>query len=138
NGLQAFSYRSAAPGQSRHGFRGEPWNGDKGASKYYTQPMLAMTLDDLVERFGLPAPTHVKIDVDGAERHVLAGATRTLSDVSVRSLMIEIDVECGDEICQRLNSFGLSLRSRYQSTSSRRDAPWYGLFERASGTEGPA
>ena len=138
NGLQAFSYRSAAPGQSRHGFRGELWNGNERGSKYYTQPMLAMTLDDLVERFGLPAPTHVKIDVDGAERHVLAGATRTLSDASVRSLMIEIDVECGDEVCQRLNSFGLSLCSRYQSTSSRRDAPWYGLFERASGEEGLA
>ena len=130
NGLQAFSHRSLEPGQSRHGFSGTPWSPGEGASKYYTQPMLAMTLDDLVERFGLPAPTHVKIDVDGAERQVLEGATRTLSDASVQSLMIEIEVGYRDEIRRRLDSFGFRLRSKYRSTSGHARAPSYALFER--------
>jgi FkbM family methyltransferase len=132
NGLQAFSYRSPGPGQSRHDFSGTPWRAGEATSKHYTQPMLAMALDDLVQQFGLPSPTHIKIDVDGAERQVLEGATRTLSDASVRSLMIEIDAGSGDDINRRLESLGWRLRSKYQNTAGKVHAPWYGLFERAS------
>jgi hypothetical protein len=37
----------------------------------------------------VPLPTHIKIDVDGIEAKVVAGATETLKKSGVRSLLIE-------------------------------------------------
>lgn len=53
--------------------------------------MLGISLDDLVERFGLPVPTHAKIDTDGHELEVLRGAERTLARPEWRSLLVEVD-----------------------------------------------
>jgi FkbM family methyltransferase len=53
-----------------------------------SQAALAITLDDFVSRFGAPPPVHVKIDVDGHEEHVLAGAGAALA-TSVRTLCLE-------------------------------------------------
>lgn len=50
--------------------------------------VMVWRLDDLLRAFpDLPAPTAMKIDTDGNEPDVLAGATLTLA--SVRSLMVE-------------------------------------------------
>jgi hypothetical protein len=43
------------------------------------QPVMAFRLDDLVTQLKLPLPKHLKLDVDGFENRVLAGATRTLT-----------------------------------------------------------
>jgi FkbM family methyltransferase len=43
------------------------------------EPVLACRLDDLLRWYGLPRPTRLKIDVDGAEAKVLAGALETLT-----------------------------------------------------------
>jgi FkbM family methyltransferase len=55
------------------------------------QRILAMRLDDAVSRFALPRPSHIKIDVDGAELEVLHGAPETLEYPGLNSLLIEID-----------------------------------------------
>lgn len=55
------------------------------------QGAISMTLDGLVESGALPVPNHIKIDVDGFEWKVLAGATRTLARPEVRSVLIETD-----------------------------------------------
>lgn len=47
------------------------------------------TLDDICERYTLPRPTHIKIDVDGIEHLILDGALNVFS--SVKSVMIEVD-----------------------------------------------
>lgn len=47
------------------------------------------TLDGFREALGLPAPSFVKIDVEGFERQVLAGAQKTL-ETARPTLMIEI------------------------------------------------
>ena len=39
----------------------------------------------------MPAPTHIKIDVDGFEHKVIAGARRTLKGSSVKSILVEIN-----------------------------------------------
>ncbi len=41
--------------------------------------VLAFRLDDLVRSFGLPMPTRIKLDVDGVEDKVLAGAVDVLA-----------------------------------------------------------
>jgi Methyltransferase FkbM domain len=52
------------------------------------------TASCLVERLdaiaGLPDPTHIKVDVDGGQRAVLAGAGETLAKVSLREVLIEM------------------------------------------------
>ncbi|MFZ9730435.1 MAG: FkbM family methyltransferase, partial [Ilumatobacteraceae bacterium] len=56
----------------------------------YRQGSIGMRLDDFLA--GLPfRPTHIKIDVDGNEGEVLAGASRTLQDSELRSILIELD-----------------------------------------------
>lgn len=55
------------------------------------QGTFGVTIDDLIERFGLPCPTRLKIDVDGIEDRVVAGAPCTLANPRLLSVSIELD-----------------------------------------------
>lgn len=55
----------------------------------FSQAMLTYSIDELVESFDLPAPTHIKLDVDGTEHEIIAGAAATLRQV--RSVLVEIE-----------------------------------------------
>jgi FkbM family methyltransferase len=57
----------------------------------YLQGCVSTTLDSLVSGGVVPAPTHIKIDVDGLEHKVLAGCAATLRDPRLRSILIEIN-----------------------------------------------
>jgi len=46
--------------------------------------------DDIIDRYDLPEPDVVKIDVEGAEMRVLEGMKRTLSSGDCRSIYLEI------------------------------------------------
>jgi FkbM family methyltransferase len=85
-GLLSFTLRSLAAGASRHRISREV-----GSKRPLTETILGLRLDDLVERFGTPVPTHAKIDVDGYELEVLRGAERTLVRPEWRSIIIELD-----------------------------------------------
>ena len=54
----------------------------------HIQGCIAFSIDELVAA-GLPAPTQIKIDVDGLEDKVVKGAHKTLEEGSVVSLLIE-------------------------------------------------
>jgi hypothetical protein len=43
-------------------------------------------------------PNHIKIDVDGIEPKVIAGAKETLQSQELRSLMIEINDDLPDDL----------------------------------------
>ena len=53
--------------------------------------MIGVRLDDLVESFGLPVPTHAKIDTDGYELEVLRGAERTLTRSEWKTVIVEFE-----------------------------------------------
>lgn len=55
----------------------------------FNQGVPAMAPDDLRRVFGLPAPDHIKLDVDGIEGLILRGAKDTLPHV--RSILIEVE-----------------------------------------------
>ena len=133
NGVFGFKYRSVDPGQSRHKLKPEAWRfrGPTPAAARYEQPMLAMTLDDVVATFRLPEPQHVKIDVDGVEERVLLGARRTLRSSNLRSLLIEADQTKWSAVVSLLEQAGLSLDRRINRDSKKPDAPAYGLFIRS-------
>jgi FkbM family methyltransferase len=129
SGLQAFRYRTVEPGQSRHAFSAEAWTPAAGNShKRYTQPIVAVTLDDVVPLLRLPSPNLVKLDVDGAEAHVLRGAQSTLVAPECRSVLVEIDDSHTDEVVSLLESYGYRLEGRHRRKKSAQN--WYGAFRR--------
>jgi FkbM family methyltransferase len=93
--------------------------------------VLVDRLDDVVARFGLPAPNHLKLDVDGGELEVLEGASGLLASGTVRSAMVELDQAHERAVVDRLAGFGLELVARSVGQGRASDAPAYGLFARA-------
>jgi FkbM family methyltransferase len=94
-------------------------------------PTLSYRLDDLVSGLGVPAPTLLKIDVDGAEAAVLGGAGGTLARSELRSVLVEIDRAGGDAVAETLGVAGLELAERVDERSGERlENVWYGVFER--------
>lgn len=68
-------------------------------------PFIVYRMDDFISAFGIPAPDYIKIDVDGAEPDVLAGAHRTLR--TVRAAQVEVDVSQIDAHYEPMLSAGL-------------------------------
>ncbi len=80
----------------------------------FEQAALGVRVDDLVA-WGAPAPNRIKIDVDGAEERVLAGATDTLARPSLRSISIELDAsrtDLVDRVTQTFARAGLELTAQ--------------------------
>jgi FkbM family methyltransferase len=79
--------------------------------------IVAIPIDDLVEKWGLPAPTEVKIDVDGIELNVLHGMAKTLDSGVIRSISLEVSgKEQKIEAVQFLASKGYVLESEVLSS----------------------
>ncbi|MGE0393689.1 MAG: FkbM family methyltransferase [Vicinamibacterales bacterium] len=126
NGMTALLYRDMTVGQSRHVLK-TGWHFGKGAAEgRVEQPMSTITLDTARTLFKWPDPAHIKLDVDGVELRVLAGATATLGLPSLRSLMIEVRVDLWPKVKKVVTDAGL----RVSRTVDRGDAPMYALFER--------
>jgi hypothetical protein len=79
------------------------------------QPVLAFRLDDLVREFELRPPTHLKLDVDGAELAMLQGAAVTLRSTSLRSVLVEVTESQADAepILALLTGAGFEVTSRH-------------------------
>ena len=54
------------------------------------QAALVLSIDELVDDFGLPCPHHLKIDVPGVTEDIVHGAERTLARPEVRSIHMEV------------------------------------------------
>jgi hypothetical protein len=99
----------------------------------YRQPVVLAPLDDLVERFGLPAPRHIKLDVDGGELAVLEGAARTLASPSLATVLVEIGIEQSNAVGEVLARHGLTLETKINVRNKDGECRvWYGLFTRAA------
>lgn len=107
--LVDFGYRRLAAGSAQHHVgRDAPF------SPVFTQRLIGARLDDLVALLRLPAPTHVKVDVDGAELAVLAGAESLLASPALRELQVE--TEPGDDSIERaLSAHGFAAAARYET-----------------------
>ncbi|MEW6319633.1 MAG: FkbM family methyltransferase [Acidobacteriota bacterium] len=126
--LLGMRYRSLAPGQSRHTLRaGAPASGAC-ADGRYDQPMFGVKLDDLVRQYGLPQPTAIKLDVDGAEQEVLAGAAGVIRNASLETMLVEFDASVGDSVRETLAAAGFSSVSVI--SRDKPGAPAYAEFRR--------
>lgn len=85
-------------GISSHDFEENSWTEDKTFAPDWVvskdnrleQGCVGRRLDSLVKE-GLPAPNHIKIDVDGLEHRVIDGMVETLTRPELRTVLIEIN-----------------------------------------------
>jgi len=128
--MNIFGLGNLQPGAARHALG----DGDPEDGLVYPQPIMVYRLDDLIAWFRLPLPNHIKLDVDGGELEVLAGASQTLAASSLRTLLIEVSTSLSGAITEVLERHGLRLDSKVSVRNKAGEyAVWYGLFVRAAG-----
>jgi FkbM family methyltransferase len=87
-------------GISYHDFEENSWTEDKAFAQDWVvskenrrqQGCIGRTVDSLLGD-GLPAPQHIKIDVDGLEHRVIAGMMETLRQPELKTVLIEINFD---------------------------------------------
>jgi FkbM family methyltransferase len=57
----------------------------------FKQAVISYTMDHFVKQYPQSFPTHVKIDVDGIEAKIIAGAAQTIESPHVQSMLVELD-----------------------------------------------
>jgi FkbM family methyltransferase len=97
----------------------------------YRQGCPVFKLDDLVASNTVPIPNHIKIDVDGIEHKVLAGAANVLKQPALRSLLIETNLNLVDHqmMVDVLTSAGFKHDPSQVQRAMRRDGPFKGVAE---------
>lgn len=95
----------------------------------FSQGCYATTLDKMVKTGVIPAPTHIKIDVDGLEHKVLAGGKNTLADPGLKSILIEINQNLAlhRDIVEEMRSFGFSYDQNQVNESRRKEGAFKGV-----------
>jgi FkbM family methyltransferase len=127
--IMGLKYRDVTPGQSRHQLMPRtPPSAARSRESRYEQPVLGIMLDDLVRLYHLPPPTAVKLDVDGAETHVLQGAIDTLRGEDLRSVLVEFSEETGKDVRAVLRKAGFLEASVV--ARDKPNAPIYAEFRR--------
>jgi hypothetical protein len=84
----------------------------------FRQGTVGYSVDSFVERFDPPFPNHLKVDVDGIEDRIIAGAQTTLRDARLKSLSVELDEERPDytgAVIAAIERTGLRLVAKRQS-----------------------
>ena len=79
------------------------------------QAALVLSMDELIEDFGLPVPNYVKIDVPGLTGDIIAGAARTLRRPELLELHLEASEQStgGRRLVQQLADSGFSIGARH-------------------------
>ena len=81
----------------------------------FKQAMMGFSIDDFIEQFNPPFPTHIKIDVDGTEDKIIKGAQKTLADKRLKSILVELDTERADyynRVFNMIESAGLKFHEK--------------------------
>ena len=99
--LEVSQFRPARSFSFR-GKRSEPYDSRQAA--------VVLSVDELVEDYGLPCPNYVKIDAPGASEGIIAGATRTFRRSDVRQIHLEVRdaSKGGQRILEMLHQSGFA------------------------------
>jgi FkbM family methyltransferase len=97
----------------------------------FSQGCLSARLDDLVSRGVVPEPHYLKIDVDGFEPKVIAGAAAVLRGARLKSLLVEINQNLPDhmELVAELNAWGYRHDPGQVARVVRKEGPFKGCAE---------
>lgn len=96
---------SLAVGAAHTGFKTPLNEFGKPIAVVHRQASLGFSMDDFIRIFNLPAPHHIKIDVDGAEAVVVKGMHNILRDPRLKTVMIELPCRVGDQLPSLLQDF---------------------------------
>ena len=102
---------SGIVGSAHHTFGADRNANHENFSPAFKQGSFAVSLDDLVYTYQFECPTYLKIDVDGNEHLVIAGATKTLKDSKLKSILIELnkDLKIDQNLVEIIKSSGFDL-----------------------------
>lgn len=84
----------------------------------FTQGSVSYSIDTLVD-IGMPAPTHLKIDIDGLEPLVIKGATKTLPNI--QTILIELSHRNKQhvQLIENIMSYGYKYNQAQVDKTSR-------------------
>ena len=101
------------------------------AQPKFSQGCVSARLDDLVRDGVVASPQHIKIDVDGFEPKVIAGAAQVLRSPELRSLLIEINQNLADHMAlvDELNGLGFLHDPAQVARVVRKDGAFKGCAE---------
>ncbi len=127
-GLTWFDYGDPRSGGANHTI------GSVRRVHFHRQLLPVWKLDDLLPALQIPAPSHMKIDVDGAEMAVLIGADGVLRGDALQQIMLEMPLTAEDALLKHLAERGWEMSERYDMRGEQKIANvCYALFTRASG-----
>lgn len=101
-----FDVRNDIPGTASIRAESDPGND-------LSQAVLCMRLDDFAA-LGLPSPTVMKVDIDGAELDMLKGAIETLQLPNLRTVLVEADLnDTADQVIEAMSQAGFELHEKH-------------------------
>lgn len=97
----------------------------------FNQGCYSTTVDRLVEDGVIPPPDHIKLDVDGLEHKVIAGALQTLKKYPVKSLSIEVNPALKEHqgLIQTLTDLGFKTDEAQIARARRQSGTFEGVAE---------
>lgn len=97
----------------------------------FIQGCFSAKIDQLIADGVMPVPNHIKLDVDGFEHKVIAGAAETLRHPDVRSLIIEINPHLAEhrQILDDLAVLGFHYDPAQVAIAARTEGAFEGVGE---------
>ena len=97
----------------------------------YEQGIFTTTLNDLVNKWKLPIPNYLKIDVDGIEHKIVSESSYILKDIRLESVLIEINPNREEDktIIDTLRTLGFSYDEEQVKKSTQQKGPFKGYAE---------
>lgn len=107
-------------GSSLHSFGVAKDYANKPFQPFHQQGVVGVTIDHLWQVWGVDFPNHIKVDVDGLEELIFAGARQSLADKRLRSVLVEVSTQMGgtDPILQSLSQNGFKQVTDFAAHSS--------------------
>jgi len=93
-----------------------------------SQGSVSVTLDEMIADGAIEVPHHIKIDVDGFEHKVLAGARQTLQNTRLKSLLVEINTHLEQHLAlvAMLQSLGFHYSPEQVASGMRKSGDFEG------------
>jgi len=112
--LDQLNYNNLTAGGALHAFGKAIDFKDHPFEPVFQHRVLSYRLDDFLSQFRIAPPNHLKIDVDGIELAILRGGSDTLSNPSVKSILVEVDegLPAVTEILDFLTGKGFELKDK--------------------------
>ena len=114
-GVDVFYLKSISKGDALHSVARKSYLVGDPDSLSDELDVLVMKLDDVVQLYGLPQPTRLKVDVDYNELQVMQGAQETLK--GVREVYVEIDPKLDEhlELVKFLETNGFTINNQLET-----------------------